>query len=403
MFIKGVVMTKIDIEQNKALLKELIENDKDIRYLSKWVEKINIFDILKSSKTETKHSNLLAWLMTVDGNHQLGDAFVREFIKKVIKNNSEMKKDLFDWAFIDYSSQIVKTEDNDIDITIRFENLDSNNILVIENKTKSKEHNAGKSDTPQNLSYREYIENNYKDYKKLYVYLTPTGDQPEDAENWCILTYDDILDIIDSVISGKELLPQVKMLIDNYCDLIKKDVIGRNPDLYNDCNAVYDNHKEAIQLLFDYSKNNQFKNKDAELLKLCNKIYALYEDELDLIYQNKKDTTAQLVEELVKYINDTSDFEIAPSSGKSYVTFTSKALNSLIPLFDEDISSWGTKYSYQFWFYTVDYKNDKTIKLAFELGGNNTKVKNIYDIHKKIIDGIKPVNKNIDFKYKIKV
>ena len=370
--------------------------------LAEWTEPLNIFDILKSGKTEIKHSKVLAWLMTVDGNHRLGDTFVREFVKKVIKNNPNMDYDLFDWSFIDYSSQIVRTEEHNIDITVRFEGIESKNIIVIENKTKTTEHTAGKSGKPQTVQYREQIEKDYGEYKKLFVYLTSMDEQPEDFEYWCVLSYDDILDIIETTIKDKELLPQVKLIIDNYCDLIKQSVIGRDTELFRECNLVYNNHREAIQLLFDYSKNKRIrsKNKNAELLKICDRVYALYEQELELIYQNKEDKTAQLVEKLVELICKTEDFEMTTSSGKTYVTFTSKALNDLIPELPTPISSWETKNTYQFWFHTVDYKSDEKIKLAVELGGNNL-TGELTEIHNKIINGVKPSNMTSPYTYKI--
>ncbi len=395
-------MTKDNLENGTKLLKELIENDKDLRALSKWVEKINIFDILKSGKTEIKHSKVLAWLMTVDGNHRLGDAFVREFVKKVIKNNPNMNYDLFDWSFIDYSSQIVRTEEHNIDITVRFEGIESKNIIVIENKTKTTEHTAGKSGKPQTVQYREQIEKDYSEYKKLFVYLTSMDELPEDSEYWCVLTYDDILDIIETTIKGKDILPPVELIIDNYCDLIKQSVIGRDPELFKECNLVYNNHSAAIQLLFDYYKNKQIrsKNKDAELLRICNRVYALYEQELDLIYENRVDETAKLVETLVELLGWEQELELSESSGKTYVTFTSKTLDAIIPQFSMANSSWNTKNTYQFWFHTVNYKKDKTVKLAVELGGDNL-TEEIEEIHQKIIDGMKPSNKTVPYTFKI--
>ena len=94
-------MNTNELENKKQLLKNLIVNDNDLKALSKWLEKINIFYILNSGKTEIKHSKVLAWLLNVDGNHHLGDAFVKEFIKNVIKNNPEKSNDIFDWSFID--------------------------------------------------------------------------------------------------------------------------------------------------------------------------------------------------------------------------------------------------------------------------------------------------------------
>ena len=393
-------MKNENIDREKSMLQELIKNDKDLKALSNWINKINIFEILKSGKTEIRHSKVLAWLMSADGNHCLGDAFIRAFVKKVIKNNPDMPYDLFDWAFIDYFSQIVRTEEDNIDIVVRFEGLESKNILVVENKTKTTEHKAGKTGISQSYSYRDKIEKKYADYKKLFVYLTPINEKPEDSENWCVLSYDDVLDVIDTAIDGKDLLPQVRLIIENYCDLIKKNVIGRDDDLFKKCNLVYTNHQEVIDLLFNYCKNKRIKNKDEELLQTCNRVYALYEQELDLIYQNKVDETATLVEKVVGLINETPGLTLTSSSNKTYVMFTVNELNELIPQLSTPHSSWGTINTYHFWLYTVEYKNNKTLKLAFELGGKNL-TREASEVHEKIIAAMKPSNKGTPYTFKI--
>ena len=394
-------MKQNEFEQNKQLLKNLIENDNDLKPLSKWLEKINIFEILQSGKTEIKHSKVLAWLMNVDGNHQLGDAFIREFIKKVIKNNPEKDYDIFDWSFIDCSSQIVKTEEDNIDITVRFEAGDSKYILVVENKTKTTEHDAGQTKKKQTTSYKEKIQKKYPDYEKLFVYLTPSGDSSAD-DAWCLLSYDNVVEIIETVITGKTLLPQVGLIIENYCELIKKDVIRRDSELFNECNSIYKKHSQALELLYAYSRNRQTKekNKDVELLNLCNRVYSLYEEELELIYKNRPDEISELVNEIEEWIVKQQDLEKTESSGKTYVTFTSKTLDELIPRLSISSSSWGTTNTYQFLFYTADYKNNKKIKLAIELGGDNL-TEEISAIHKKIIDGTNPRIKTIPYKYKV--
>lgn len=385
-------------ERTKKWLEELLKDDGDLRALSKWKEKINIFDILQSAKTEIRHSKVLAWLLTVDGNHALGEAFVREFIKTVIKKNTDKSNDIFEWSFVDYTSQIVLTEQNNIDILVRFEGKDAKYVIAIENKTKTTEHKAGKSEKLQTDKYKEFVDNEYADYKKMYVYLTSMDDTPKNKA-WCVISYEDVLSMIEAV-RGKGPSPQAALIIDNYCDLIKKSLIGRDGDLFRECQEVYGKHPDAFKTLFDYCKNNRIKTKDPEMLGLCNRIYALYEQELDLVYENKEDETALLVEWLVDNIGKHKDFVLCENSNKTYVTFTSQRLNELIPSLPNAESSWGTKNTYQFWFYTVDYKKDKRIKLAIELGGDHL-TEESKRVHETVIKKMKPSNKSPEYTYKI--
>ena len=98
------------IDSQRHALQKLIEEDSELRELSKYEEKINIFTIIKNGATEIRHSNILAWLLQVREYHGLGEAFLREFIKTAIRNNPD-KASILDWAFLDYSAQIVQTED----------------------------------------------------------------------------------------------------------------------------------------------------------------------------------------------------------------------------------------------------------------------------------------------------
>ena len=56
-----------------------------IHYL-KWTSKRNLFDILKISRTEIRHSNMLAWLLNPSENHDLGDSVPCGFIQYYVTN-----------------------------------------------------------------------------------------------------------------------------------------------------------------------------------------------------------------------------------------------------------------------------------------------------------------------------
>ena len=48
--------------------------------LDEWTNKFNLFDILKITRTEIRHSNLLAWLLNPNENHNLGDCVLKGFV-----------------------------------------------------------------------------------------------------------------------------------------------------------------------------------------------------------------------------------------------------------------------------------------------------------------------------------
>jgi hypothetical protein len=384
-----------NISNQLNTLQELIVNDSDLRALSKFEDKINIFNIIKNGATEIRHSNILAWLLHVRENHGLGELFVRELIKAAIRNNPG-KGNILDWAFLDYSAQIVETEKHKIDILVRFET--TKHIIAIENKTKSTEHDAAQTGEKQTIIYRNRVEKDYPEHKKLFIYLTPTGDFPAD-DQWCVLSYEDILSIIEPLLANKNTLPEVELILSNYCALIKSDVIGKDNALFTACNAVYQNHADALDLLFQYA-NKKPKNKDSQLIALCNKIYSLYETELAMVRKNWEDPVTKLVNTLFNCIKKEEGFELSQSAGKTYVSFSSHALDQYLPRLEKPNSSWGTTNTYLFWIRTNDYKENGVLRFALEFGGWNLP-ENTYANQNKIASALKPNVNRSEYQYKI--
>ena len=50
-------------KKDEEALREFLADIECLDALSPWTERFNIFDILKISRTEIRHSNMLAWLL----------------------------------------------------------------------------------------------------------------------------------------------------------------------------------------------------------------------------------------------------------------------------------------------------------------------------------------------------
>lgn len=57
---------------DKEALQNLLLDIQCLDRLSKWSNRFNLFDVLKISGTEIRHSNVLAWLLDPNENHGLG-------------------------------------------------------------------------------------------------------------------------------------------------------------------------------------------------------------------------------------------------------------------------------------------------------------------------------------------
>ena len=136
-------------EDYKAKLKKIEEFLLEINCLDKitpYSNKNNIFKILRTQKTEIRHSNFLAWLLDVNESHNLGDKFITALIGKVIKENRNMFSNITDWTLLDYSQENVirewgkdKNQKNSLDILIEINSEKNKRLIAIENKVYSKE------------------------------------------------------------------------------------------------------------------------------------------------------------------------------------------------------------------------------------------------------------------------
>lgn len=50
-------------------IKELLLDELCFGELRDWTGTVNVFDVLKSSRVEIRHSNVLAWLLNPKANH----------------------------------------------------------------------------------------------------------------------------------------------------------------------------------------------------------------------------------------------------------------------------------------------------------------------------------------------
>ena len=152
------------MEDNEKAIKEFLLDIGCLEPLEKWSEKFNLFDVLKISRTEIRHSNMLAWLLSPNENHGFGDKILQGFIQYVIKYNADIENAI-SLLLMDYSDFIIQREWKHIDLIAISE--ESKFILCIENKIDSGEHNN------QLKRYRETIEEYYPEYKKkIYFFIS---------------------------------------------------------------------------------------------------------------------------------------------------------------------------------------------------------------------------------------
>lgn len=230
----GIDETNTTANAEKAL-DNFINDIKCLEPLNEWANRFNIFDILNITRTEIRHSNLLAWLLTPNENHGLNESIIKEFIQYAADDNSG----IFD---MDFKSFDIRREWQHIDILAVSKK--ENYLLCIENKIDTSEHDD------QLARYKKVLDEYFHDYKKTYIYLSPTGAESSEPNIWRSMSYTDVIELIENACKNAKLLPEAEMLIKNYVETIRRNIVG-DKGLTEKCNEIYNKHKRALDLIFE--------------------------------------------------------------------------------------------------------------------------------------------------------
>ena len=249
--------------------------DKDLKELEQMFGKFNIFDCLKLTRTEIRHSNFLAWLLDPNETHGLKDYFLKEFLKNILKskkneiaeingNELELKNSensdeiikrtysvpsIFDIDYWDMTEVEVFRELENIDLLL----IDEKNkfVFVIENKIDSFQHNN------QLARYRDYVDEQYPNttYQKLFIYLKPKKETVE--KPYIYLSYHTVRDTIKELIDDKDdkISDEILVAIKHYNEILERDIMNSEDELKKICRQIYRKHKTAIDLITKNSSN----------------------------------------------------------------------------------------------------------------------------------------------------
>lgn len=319
---------KIPEQDDAKVVRDFLLDIECLDPLSEWTSKFNLFDILKITRTEIRHSNMLSWLLNPNENHGLGDSVLRGFVQYVVISFSE-DADVFDTLLMDLHDFLIQREWHNIDVLAV--SAEAKFILCIENKIDSAEHDN------QLNRYRKILEETYPGYKKMYIYLSPEGTEASDSEYWCSMSYTDVLRILESARKKVKLLPDAELLIDNYIEIIRRNIVG-----------------------------------DERLAKICAEIYAKHQKALDLIFENKPDRAsaiADIIREWAVAKTEAGEMEVVlEKCGKTYIRFKTAYMSSVLPNIEGADSGWNTPNHY---FYEIRNIDGKEFFVQLSLSAKN--------------------------------
>ena len=362
-------MSKNDLE----ILKEFI-NDKEaqekINAIKNSVMDFNIFEITGLGNQEIKHSNTLAWLFG-DNEHELKYQILERFLKFTLKNSnntSESYENLEKYLKIQEKNIRVFRESDNIDLLVIDEN--SKFIITIENKVEADEGEE------QLLNYRKFIDDKYKDFKRIYIFLTKDGRLPKDKSEqsqWLIATYKMAGDSIERSLKNNNSSQKANIILSSYVDLLKRKNIMNNEKLQNLCEQIWNKYEKELQILINYKKTKIDKLYDFIINTLKNNDMPLY---------TKYSIKTKSTENMYKFI-----YNKTPEVAREHDEY---AINLGIEKYDNYI--WFGYYS------DADCKNNEKLKNLYKIIFPNQKFQRTKTIEKFNIANL---NKNdLESKFK---
>lgn len=339
----------------EALRKFLLDTECLTRLESK-LSCFNAFDVLNISRTEIRHSNVLAWLMDPHGSHGLTDRVMKKLAKYIAQSAWVRDDDSFKLLTMDFSDITIYREWHNIDILVV--SKEKKFVLCIENKIDTNDHDE------QLNRYYKIIEDKYpgSDWLKVYLYLSPDGRAPrEDANDiWNCIDYEVLIDMIKVIKENTPIDSSVKAFIDNYIEIVRREIMD-----------------------------------DEHIVELCQEIYKQHKTALDLIFENRPDQLQNVSELFRQWCKNNQNRVTLDKNkcSKSYTRFKTPFMNETIPQSEKD-SGWGVKNHY---FYEIIANIDKNgeIKYYMQLTFNsaNLEPKNKEKLEK--IDRIFHPNPNL--------
>ena len=336
-FICSDVFLSKDVDKEDVIKKFLLDID-CLDELARWTDRFNLFDVLKITRTEIRHSNMLGWFLSPDENHGLNDKILKGFIQYIVEHFSN-GKDVLPILMMDFHSFIIQREWKNIDLIAKSDK--EKFVLCIENKIGTSEHDN------QLDRYRKIIESEYPEYRRMFLYLSPDGDESSEPDCWYSMSYQNVLDIIEKTVDSVELPANAKFLINNYIEIIRRDIV-EDPELAEICKKIYYKHQKALDLIFEYKPD-------------------------------KSSEIADIVKEWIVNKGDKITYD-EKSSAKKTIRFRTPIMDRIIPFSEEPNASWGTRNHY---FYEIKKRTGNAFYIQFVIDVNNSS-----DEQKKVYESI---------------
>ena len=206
--------------------------------------KFNAFDVLRYSDYEIRHSNVLAWLLTPDETHGVGDAFLVEFLKRLAEKKGAAPR-IGDLASFDTCLAggyvRVERELDYVDLTVFFEK-EPRFLLAIENKTGQRlpEH------CEQVRRFEKKLRTKYgKKYRIQSVLLSASPEGKSEHADHLHLSWHEVRCLVEGLQPPDG---ERKDFVSQYVEIVDRNVLGRGPTV-DSFDRLVKSHRSVLQRL----------------------------------------------------------------------------------------------------------------------------------------------------------
>ncbi len=235
----------------KEKIRDLLLSN-DFKRLTYKKDEANIFKITNMADKEIVHSDMLAWLFNPYENHNLNDKILKEILMQLSKKDAEY----ISLLLLDYSDLEVYREytvDNGRRIDIVMESKNNKVIFIIENKIWS-----GEGDN-QLEDYKNYIDEKYSDYNRIFLFLTPEKERKEKYKGYIHITYSMIYSVLNCVLQENQIKFEISVIIRQYKEIIGRYIMGSiDKEMVDLCRKLYVEHKEALDKIMQYGNTTYY-------------------------------------------------------------------------------------------------------------------------------------------------
>ncbi len=288
------------MKHKTATLSQLQSFAPDFSELKAQLGKFNFFRSVRMQTMETRHSNVLAFLLDSKETHRLGNAFAQAFFSAVFANAGKEiaermqlggEREVGDFfqkggfrflierehPFIDENGKR-----RFIDLLLIAEDPTYPVLICIENKVMSFQHDG------QLEAYEKHVLSlkKYENYKKLFLYLTPTK-EIVGGDQWIKISYEPVLQALDeTLMKYPQVDNEVKIYLTHYQEIIRRDIMNNDPIIRQLCAKLYNPEREVYQTIFKYMLGSE---KEALTGAIVEKLDALRNiGEIELISSSTK-------------------------------------------------------------------------------------------------------------------